>query len=278
MSNNLPNVDPSVKIEDINLVHIDPSAKIGKNTRIHKFVMIGKNVEIGENCEIYPFASILTGARIGNRVKIYNGCVISAEPQDFRWDGQASYCYIEDDCAIRELSIINRGIDLDGGTRICSHTFLMAETHVAHDTIIESNCVLGNGTSIAPYCHIESFSILSTHVNVHANSNIGKWSLVKGGCRISGNVPPFVIIAHNPMTYYGVNAIVLRHLKFSEETIDDIAKAYRHIYLCGTSVFNALKRIESDVRPSEARSEILNFVRKHNMKIVATRTHEDVYD
>ena len=278
MSDRYPYVDPTVEIEDVNLVHIDPSAKIGKGTKIHKFAMIGKNVEIGENCEIYPFASILTGARIGNRVKIYNGCVISAEPQDFRWNGEASYCVIEDDCAVRELSIINRGISPDGGTRIGTRTFIMAESHIAHDTQIEGNSVLGNGTSVAPYCKIGAYTILSSNVVLHANSHLGRWSMIKGGCRISGNVPPFVIIAHNPMTYYGVNAIVLRHLKFSEETIDDIAKAYRHVYQCGTSTFNALKRIESDVRPSDARTEIINFIREHNLKIVAVRSHEDVVD
>lgn len=275
MSNTHPYVDPSAIIEDENLIHIDPSAKIGKNTRIHKFAMIGKNVEIGNNCEIYPFASILTGARIGNNVKIYNGAVIAAEPQDFRWKGDASFCYIEDGCSIREQTIINRGIVGEGGTRIGTNSFIMANSHISHDVHIEGDCVIGNGASIAPDCKIESYVILSSNVVLHANSHLGRWSLIKGGCRISGNVPPYVIIAHNPMTYYGVNAFVLRHCKIPEAIIDDIAKAYRHIYQSSTSTFNALKRIESDVSPSDARQEILDFIRGHNLKIVAVPSNAD---
>lgn len=260
------------------LAHVDPSAKLGKDVIVHPFAFIGKNVEIGDNCVVYPFASILNGARIGNRNKIYNGAIIAAEPQDFRWKGEQSYCYIGDDNSIREHTIINRGISPDGGTRIGSNSFIMAESHIAHDTVIENRVVIGNGASIAPNCHIAGNTILSSNVVLHSGSHIGEWVLIKGGCRISGNVPPYVIMAHNPVSYYGVNAFVLRHCKFSEEAIDDVAKAYRHIYQCGTSTFNALKRIENDIQPSAERDNILKFVRDHKLKIVAVPSHEDIED
>ena len=104
---------------------------------------------------------------------------------------------------------------------------------------------------------------------MHEGSHIGDWVLVKGGCRISGNVPPYVIVAHNPGSYFGVNAYVMRKGGFDADTIDDIAKAYRHVYQSGTSVFNALKRIEDDVKAGEYRDKIIDFVRAHNLQIVA---------
>ena len=55
----------------------------------------------------------------------------------------------------------------------------------------------------------------------------------------------------------------------SSEQIDDIAKAYRHVYQCGTSVFNALRRIEADVPDSPTRQYILDFIRNCDLKIVA---------
>ena len=79
-------------------------------------------------------------------------------------------------------------------------------------------------------------------------------------------------MAHNPVTYYGVNAIVMRrHAGFTEEQIDDIAKAYRHIYQCSTSVFNALRRIETDIADTPVRAEILRFVRDNDMKLAGDR-------
>ncbi len=260
------------------LAHVDPTAKLGKNVTVHPFAFISKNVEIGDDCVIYPYASILNGARIGNRVKIYNGAIVAAEPQDFRWDGCQSYCYIDDDCRIREHVIVNRGIKTEGGTRIGAGSFIMAKSHIMHDTVIDGKSVIGNGASISPDCHIEANTILSSNVVLHANSHLGKWVLVKGGCRISGNVPPYVIMAHNPVSYYGVNAFILRHCKFDESKIDDIAKAYRHVYQCGTSTYNALKRIENDIPDSPERDEIVNFIRACNLKIVAVPSHEDVED
>ena len=111
----------------------------------------------------------------------------------------------------------------------------------------------------------ELLPILSSNALVHENCDIAEWVLIKGGCRVNNNVPPFTIMAHNPIEYYGVNAYILRKGKKSEATIDDIAKCYRHIYQSQTSPFNALKRIETDVDPSTERDEILKFITpKHN--------------
>ena len=93
--------------------------------------------------------------------------------------------------------------------------------------------------------------------------------LVKGGCRVTGNVPPYVVMAHNPISYFGVNAYILRKNGFSEETIDDIAKCYRHIYRSNTSAFNAMVRVKADVAPGAERDAIVRFVEGHNFKIAA---------
>ncbi len=215
------------------LAHVDPSAKIADGVTIHAFAYIDKNVEIGPGCEIMPYASIIRGTRMGANNKVYQGAIIGADPQDFRWKGEETYCYIGDNNVIREQVIINRGITGEGGTRIGNDNFIMAESHVGHDT------------------------------------------LIKGGCRIGSNVPPYVIIAHNPASYYGVNAYIMRREnRFSEELVDDAAKAYRHIYQCGTSVYNALKRIEADIEPSELRDNILSFIRDNNLRIVGDTFNE----
>lgn len=253
------------------LAHVDPDAKIGEGVTIHPFAYIDADVTIGDGCTIMPYASIIRGTRMGKNNKVYQGAVIGADPQDFRWKGQKTYCFIGDNNVIREQVIINRGITEDGGTRIGDGNFIMAETHIGHDSNIIGPCVLGNGVKIAGNVTIDSCTILSSGAMAHENSNIGKWVFIKGGCRVSGNVPPYIIIAHNPATYYGVNAKLMSHRKgdFTPEDIDNAAKAYRHIYQTQTSVFNALRRIEADIEPCPVRDEILKFVRGHNYRIVA---------
>ena len=253
------------------LAYVDPAAKLGNNVTVHPFAFIDKDVEIGDDCVIYPYASIMVGARLGNGVKVYNAAIIAAEPQDFRWKGDMSYCIIGDNTIVREQVILNRSIHAGQATKIGSKCFLMAESHVGHDCNIAVKCVIGNSVQLAGDVEVDTCTILSTASKVYGGSKIGKWAFVKGGTRISGNVPPYAIIAHNPAVYYGVNAAVMRSKPelFSEDTIDLIAKAYRHIYQCNTSLFNAVKRIKADVPESPERDEILTFIKKCDNKLIA---------
>ncbi|MCM1293411.1 MAG: acyl-ACP--UDP-N-acetylglucosamine O-acyltransferase [Bacteroides sp.] len=251
------------------MAYVDPSARIGENVKIHPFAYIDGDVELGDGCEVMPYTSILRGTRMGKNNKVYQNTVIGAEPQDFRWKGEDTYCYIGDNNVIREHVIINRGIRPEDGTRIGSDCFIMAETHIGHDTHIKGKSVIGNRVTIAGDAEIDECTILSSGVILHEGSKIGQWVLVKGGCRIGGNVPPYVVMAHNPVEYIGVNAVVLRKHGYTDDQINDIAKAYRHVFQSQTSVFNALKRIDADLDPSEIRSNIVDFIEGVDLKLVA---------
>lgn len=256
--------------------HVDPSAKIADNVTVHAFAYIDADVEIGEGCEIMPYASVIRGTRMGRNNKVYQGAVVGADPQDFRWKGERTFCYIGDNNVIREQVIINRGITPEGGTRIGDKCFIMAETHIGHDSVIAGRSVLGNGVKIAGSVTIDECSILSNAVIVNEGVNVGEWVFIKGGTRVSNNVPPFVIMAHNPIVYYGVNAVLMAKKKnFTESEIDDAAKAYRHIYQTQTSLFNALKRIEADIEPGRIRESIVKFLNDNNLRIAGVPYYDE---
>ena len=248
---------------------VDPGAKLGKNVKIHPFVVIDDNVEIGDNCEIMPFTHIVNGTRMGSNNRIFEGCIIGADPQDFRWTGEDTHCYIGDNNVIRENVIINRGIRRQGGTRIDNGVFIMAQSHIGHDSWIKDEVVLGNGISIAGDTEVGKNSILSSRVVLHENTRVGDWVLVKGGCRIGSNVPPYSIFAHNPVEFLGVNAVVMRRKGFSDDDIQSAAKSYRHLYQTQTSVFNAVKRINEDVDEGEIRFNILEFIDRCGNRLVS---------
>ncbi len=257
------------------LAHVDPEAVIGENVTIHPFAFISKNTVIGDGCTIYPYVSILTGARIGKNNKIYNGSIIAAEPQDFKWHGEPGFCYIGDNNVIREHTIINRGSQPEGGTKIGNRCFIMAESHISHDVRLNDKCVIGNGVQIAGNSIVHSYVILSSNSMLHAGSDVGRYAMVKGGCRVNGNVPPFIVVAHNPASYSGINAVTMRHMGNTEEAIDNVAKCYRHVYESNTSVFNAVKRIKADIPECKEKRIILDFIEGHNLKIVATSGHSE---
>ncbi len=257
--------------------YVDPKAIIGKDVTIHPFAYVDADAVIGDGCEIMPYASVMRGTTLGKNVRVFQGAIVGAEPQDFRWKGERSLCVIGDNTVIREHVIINRGFRSDGSaTVVGAGCYVFANSHIGHDSHIADGCVIGNNVSIAGDVYIDHGSILSSGAIVHEKSHIGKFVLIKGGTRVSSNVPPYTIMAHNPVTYYGVNSFVMqKHGGFSDAQIDDIAKAYRHIYQCSTSLFNALKRIETDIDDSPVRAEILNFIRENNMRIAGDRFESD---
>lgn len=264
-------------MSDINpLAFVHPNAKIGKNTVISPFAYIAGDVEIGENCYIGPHVCIHEGARIGNNNKLYDGCIISARPQDFRWKGEDTKVIIGDNNTIREYVIINRSIHKDKATIIGNDSFIMAQSHIAHDSEIGNFVVIGNSVKIAGYCKIGDFSIMSSSSMVHEHCEIGKWVLIKGGCRVNGHVPPYTIMAHNPIKYFGVNAYIMKFGNFSEELIDDIAKCYRHIYQSNTSPFNALIRVRQDIPDGPERQAVLDFVEGHDHRIAALNVESKI--
>lgn len=252
-----------------NLAYIHPEAKIGKDVIIDAFAFIDKDVEIGDGTHIHPHASILAGARIGKNNEIYENAIISATPQDFRWKGEDSFVVIGDNNKIREQVIINRSIDGGGKTEIGSNSYILAQTHIGHDSKIGNYCVLGNAVKIAGNVEIGNYTILSSNALVHEKCHVGEWCLIKGGTRVNGHVPPFAVMAHNPISYFGVNAYILKMAKKPENIIDDIAKCYRHVYQTGTSVFNALRRIKDDVEASPERDSIILFIESHDMNLAA---------
>ena len=99
--------------------------------------------------------------------------------------------------------------------------------------------------------------------------HVGSWSLLRDGCRANKDVPPFIVAAHNPITYYGINAVLMSKAGgFKDNIVDDIAKAYRQIYQCGTSLENALLRIKELIPESPAIKYLINFIESSDKGII----------
>ena len=90
------------------LAYVHPDAKIANNVVIEPFVTIDKNVIIGEGTQIGSNVTILEGARIGKNCKIFPGAVISAIPQDLKFQGEDTTVEIGDNTTLRECVTVNR--------------------------------------------------------------------------------------------------------------------------------------------------------------------------
>ena len=126
------------------LAYIHPGAKIATNVVIEPFTTIHNNVTIGSGTWIGSNVTIMEGARIGKNCRIFPGAVISAIPQDLKFEGEDSLTTIGDNVTIRECATVNRGTKAYGKTEIGNNCLIMATAHVAHDCIIRDNVIIVN--------------------------------------------------------------------------------------------------------------------------------------
>lgn len=248
---------------------VSPKAKIGKGVTIYPFAYIEKDVEIDNDCVIYPFVSIMRGTVLGKRNTVYQGTVVGAEPQDFNYSGDMTRVEIGNDNVIRENVVINRATYKDGVTRIGNNNFILEGVHISHDTNVCDRCVFGYGTKIAGDCEIHDGTILSSNVIVNPGVRVGIAAMVSSGCRVSKDVPPYIVANGNPVEYGGLNRQVLSGHGVDEKTQEHIANAYRLIFHGQTSVRDAIMQVEEQVPDGEEIRNIVAFMRATRLGIIS---------
>jgi len=242
------------------LAYVHPQAKVANNVIIDPFVTIEKNVEIGEGTWIGHHATIMEGARIGKNCRIFPGAVISAIPQDLKFDGEETTVHIGNNTTIREFVTVNRGTKASYKTVIGDNCLLMAYVHVAHDCVIGNNVILANAATLAGHIEIDDYAIVGGLAAVHQFVKIGAHSMISGGGMARKDIPPYTKAAREPLSYVGINSIGLRRRGFTNEQISQIQDIYRIIYRKNYNVSQAVNIIEADVPATPERDEILTFI------------------
>ena len=212
------------------LAYVHPGAKIAKNVVIEPFTTIHNDVIIGEGTWIGSNVTIMEGARIGKNCNIFPGAVISAIPQDLKFQDEDTTAEIGNNVTIREYVTVNRGTVDRGKTVIGDNCLIMAYCHVAHDCIVGKNCIFSNNSTLAGHCTVGDYVILAGMTAVHQFCMIGNHAFVTGGSLVRKDVPPFVKGAREPLSYVGINSIGLRRRGFTPEKIREIQNIYRLLY------------------------------------------------
>ena len=250
------------------LAAVDKRAIIAKNVTVEPFTTIAGDVEIGEGTWIGPNVTIMDGARIGKNCSIFPGTVISAIPQDLKFDGEDTQAIIGDGTILRECVTVNRGTKALGHTRLGKNCLIMATSHIAHDCLIGNNVIIVNGCGIAGHVEIGDYTVMGGLSAVHQFGKIGKHVMISGGTLVRKDIPPYVKVAREPMTYAGINSVGLRRRGFTNEKIFEIQKIYRAIFQMKLNVSQASTYIEKEMLPTAERDEILEFIRNSPRGIV----------
>jgi len=212
--------------------------------KIHPTAIVESGVELGPDCEIGPYAVILGGVRMGARNRVHAFAVIGDVPQVRKREGDPSRVEIGDDNVFREHVTVHRGTR-DTPTRIGSKCLFMAGCHVAHDVSVGSNVIVANAVQLAGHVAVEDFVTFGGLAGVAQFVRIGESAFVAAGAMVERDVPPFCIAGGDRARVRAVNRVGLERRGVPRESIAEIERVFRAVFLRKIPRAEALAAVET---------------------------------
>lgn len=222
---------------------VSPKAELDPTVEVGPCAVIEEHVRIGPRTRVGPHAYITGWTDIGPDNVIHFGAVIGDYPQDLGYDGSEAFLKIGAKNVFREHVTVHRGaLKDDRTTRIGDNCYFMCTSHVGHNSQVGSGVIIANGGTLGGHVIVEDRANISGNCLVHQFVRVGTLSLMRGGSRVSKDVPPYCITNHtNDVS--GLNIIGLRRAGASLVTRTALKQAFRTLYLGGLNVSDALVQL-----------------------------------
>ncbi len=249
------------------IVHAD--ARIGANVSLGPYTIVGAHVEIGDDTWIGPHCVITGHTRIGRGNRIFQFASVGEEPQDKKYAGEPTRLEIGDYNTIREYCSLNTGTAQDTGvTRIGSHNWIMAYVHIAHDCIVGDHTVFANNATLAGHVQIGDHAILGGFTGIHQFCRVGAHVMIGIASVIRQDVPPFLTIAGNPASPFGINSEGLKRRGFSTDALASLKRAYKLLYKSGLGLEEARAAIASEAATHAEIQPLTDFLAEPGRGII----------
>lgn len=253
---------------------IGKNAIIGKNVHIGSFTTIENDVIIDDNTWIGNNVNILDGTKIGKNCQIHSGAVLAGIPQDLKYNGEYTTLEIGNNNIIREFVTINKGTASKQKTIIGDNNLLMSNAHIGHDCSIGNNCIIGFSVGMAGEVLVGNWANISGLTAIHQFSVIGEHSMITGMSRIVKDIPPYVMVAREPLSYMGINTVGLKRRGFETDKINELKEIYRIIFLEKRNTTLALELIENHFKQTVERDIIIHFIKQSARGIIKGNTEK----
>ena len=242
----------------VNCIH--PKAKLHPSVTVGAYSHIYGDVEIGEGSIIDDHVYIYDGVRIGKGCHIYAGAQLGNPPHNQAKCSKNTFTIIGDNTVIRENVTINNSILDNGKTIIGSDCFIMAYCHISHDCKLGDHIIMANYTHLDNNVVVDHWAKFGGGSRVHSCIHIGSYALIQGGICVDKDIPPYILVAREPIVYCGLNYKSLSRCAFTREQLLIIKRIYNLLYSSNLTIDLALKKIEHSLLISKECSVILEFI------------------
>jgi len=248
---------------------VSPKAELAGDVVVGPYTVIGDGVKIGAGTWIGPHAVIEGPTTIGESNKIYQFASIGAPPQDLKYKGEPTRLEIGDRNVFREFTTMNRGTAGGGGVTIIGNDNLfMAYSHVAHDCRVGSKIVMANYATLAGHVEIGDWVIMGGYAGSHQFSKIGAHAFIANDCKVTRDVPPYVMAVGSPAEAHSINSEGLKRRGFTPEQIRNLKNAFRILFRSGLLQKDAVAELQSRVPTQPELKIFVDFIGESTRSLV----------
>ena len=249
---------------------VSPNATLADDVEVGPFAIIEDEVTIGAGCKIGSQAKIRTGVVMGDNNNVDHGVVIGGDPQDLSFDPTTpSGVIIGDGNTFREYVTISRSTTATENTVVGNHNFLMAVSHLGHDTVVGDHNILANNVMIGGHCRIGNRIFFGGGTAIHQFIHIGDFAMTQGNCAMTRDIPPFCIV-HKVNQLSGLNNVGLKRGGVSPEERREIKAAFALVLNSKKTRAEALETADK-ISWGPAAAKLIEAVRKPSSKGILTR-------
>jgi UDP-N-acetylglucosamine acyltransferase len=249
---------------------ISPEAELADDVQVGAYAVVEGPVRLGPGCILRPQAYLCGPLILGRDNVVFSGAVLGERPQHLKFRDEPTGLEIGEGNVFREHVTVHRGTTESWTTRIGSHNYFMAGSHVAHDCCIGNHCILANGALLAGHCIIEDYAYLSGNCAIHQFTRVGRLALLSGCSTSVKDIPPF-LIQQGISCLVGVNVVGMRRVGMSSEQISAVRRAFAMLFNEGQILTTAMARVEEHLGGVDVVAELIAFIRNSKRGVASMR-------
>jgi UDP-N-acetylglucosamine acyltransferase len=238
---------------------VHPNARLGKDTEIGPYSIVGENVTIGARTKLFAHVVVNGTTTIGEDCEIYPFSSIGMASQDRKSHGELAFTTIGDRTTLREYVSIHRATGEGQTTSVGSDCLLLAYVHIAHNCRIGNGVTMSNLAQLAGHVIVEDFANIGGMAGTHQFVRIGAYSMIGGATKLTRDVPPYFLVEGDPARVWGLNSVGLRRHGFSSETLSELKDCYKLLYRSGKNISQAVGDIKALVH-TDAGLQLVAFL------------------
>jgi len=196
---------------------------------IDKTSIIGDDVILGDNNYIGPFCYITGKTIIGNNNRFESHVSIGTPPEHRDYISLSGITIIGNNNIFREFTTVNSSSLTE--TKLCDNILMLRNSHVGHDSYIESNVTLSCNCLIGGHSHIMEGVNFALGSICHQNSIIGAYSMIGMGGVVTKKtkIEPGNIYVGNPVKFFKKNTIGLDRNSIGEYDLNLLIVKYNKL-------------------------------------------------